>query len=522
VAQPTWSTLSPAVSPPPLKGAAGAYDADTKTVVVFGGAKGDGTLSHDTWIWDGSMWLDVPSAPPARRGASMAFDPTLHQLLLFGGQGAGGTLLSDTWAWNGAVWVPIVASSSPSARQGAAMALDSSGHLVLFGGTGVPPAPPVPSTTTTSTTQPTPPPGPEVLGDTWVWDGNGWRSPPTPIAPPPRSGAVSTYDSQHAQTVLFGGSSSPAGATTAASQLADTWTWSGAAWTPSTPPTNAPARVGAVADFDADLAAVVVFSGSTGTAVLNDTWQWDGGTWAQVPAATPPAARQGAVGAYDAASRQFVVFGGATGTGSVLGDTVVLASHPPVAISPPTSVPSSTGATTRPAVQPPAGRPGAALSPSSTAPTSAAGSRPQSAGQAPAGALLPPLVATSHTVHRGELVELKGSGFQPGATVTVTFHSTPVVVGKTLADAAGKFSLTVAVPATASAGEHHFEAIGETTTGQMATLVTAVRVVAFNAHPGAATAVEKAVMVGVAIGIPIVTWLVLGLLERRRRPAPTS
>jgi hypothetical protein len=67
---------------------------------------------------------------------------------------------------------------------------------------------------------------------------------------------------------------------------------------------------------------------------------------------------------------------------------------------------------------------------------------------------------TAHSVHDGDAVTLSGGGFAPRATVVITFHSTPIVVGAAVADQLGHFSVTVAVPAHAPAGQHHFEASG--------------------------------------------------------------
>ena len=55
---------------------------------------------------------------------------------------------------------------------------------------------------------------------------------------------------------------------------------------------------------------------------------------------------------------------------------------------------------------------------------------------------------------------LSGKGFIPDAAITVTFHSTPVVVGKAVADSHGDFTATVAIPQAAPGGIHQFDASG--------------------------------------------------------------
>ena len=70
------------------------------------------------------------------------------------------------------------------------------------------------------------------------------------------------------------------------------------------------------------------------------------------------------------------------------------------------------------------------------------------------------MAVTARSVHEGDEVTLSGSGFAPGAHIVISFHSSPVVVGSTTADDAGDFAVSVAVPGTASGGQHHFEAQG--------------------------------------------------------------
>ena len=99
----TWTTGTTA-GPPPLRNPAMAYDGDTQDVVLFGGTLPNGTLSNQTWVFNGTSWSAAGGGPAARSGASMAFDAVHHQLILFGGLGANGNYLGDTWAWNGASW----------------------------------------------------------------------------------------------------------------------------------------------------------------------------------------------------------------------------------------------------------------------------------------------------------------------------------------------------------------------------------------------------------------------------------
>jgi hypothetical protein len=575
---PTWSQLSPSVGPPALRDAAAAYDGANRTVVVFGGARSDGTLSDQTWVWNGSTWshADVYGAMPApRQRASMAFDPALNQLILFGGAGAGGRLYDDTWAWNGASWNEIDAGPGPGGREGAALAADTAGHLVLFGGYGtsasaraggaVTPTTTAsssttttprgtgnkastttteagPTTTTTTTTRttrtvPPAPDGPAVLGDTWVLGGDTggadrWDQVAAGVAPPPAVGASMTYTGS--TTVMFGGSSLRPGVGDPAGLSDETWTWSGTAWRQVDAKSRPSARQQPAAGYDADLGEIVLFGGAGAAGPLGDTWAYRSGAWNQLTVATPPTARSGAAAAYDSASRQFVVFGGSTAQGTTVGETQVLtkAAPPDVVTGPssPTTTPGTAagsvpGSTSRP-TRPSGSRSGGSRSGGSRSSGSRSGGSPsggsRSGGSRPTAPTTPGrrsapgLTVTTTTLHRGDVVRLRGSGFLSHARVTITFHSVPaVVVATTRADSDGRFFAAVTVPVDAAMGYHRFIAAGRGPRGTT-TLVTDVRVVALAIRRAAATT-ATATLTLIAVAIPVLTWIGLGIASRRRR-----
>ena len=73
----------------------------------------------------------------------------------------------------------------------------------------------------------------------------------------------------------------------------------------------------------------------------------------------------------------------------------------------------------------------------------------------------PGIVAKSSSVPASELAPGKQvtrvlAGFKPGEKVTLTMHSTPVVLGTFTADANGVVTATYTIPAGAPAGEHTF------------------------------------------------------------------
>jgi hypothetical protein len=124
-------------------------------------------------------------------------------------------------------------------------------------------------------------------------------------------------------------------------------------------------------------------------------------------------------------------------------------------------------------------------------------------------------------VHRGQSILLTGSGFLPGSEVMITFHSATISLGHVTATDTGMVQALVQVPPFAAEGRHHFEESGPTAGGRTADVLTAVQVVGV---PGsdATTATEKAVLVAIAIMLPVGAWLGMsatGRLRRRGRQA---
>jgi hypothetical protein len=86
------------------------------------------------------------------------------------------------------------------------------------------------------------------------------------------------------------------------------------------------------------------------------------------------------------------------------------------------------------------------------------------------------LGVTARSVHVGDQLTLSGGGFLPESTVTITFHSTSIVVASVRTDARGRFSVIVLVPGDAAAGQHRFEAQGPAASGGVTTLSAPVNV----------------------------------------------
>ena len=504
-----WSTARTATAPPALADPAVAYDPDLGAVVLFGGVLAGGAPSNQTWEWNGTRWLQpsLAAAPPVRSAASLAFDAVHHQFLLFGGLDGSGHALADTWAFNGAQWIAQSTAQAPSPRYGAALAPNpgAQGGLVLFGGTGT-----APSTPGTAAVAPT------TLGDTWVWDGYEWTAGPQ-AGPSARTGATMALDGLHGQTVLFGGSPAPAGATPPATPLADTWTWNGSTWMQAVPLASPPGRSAAALVSDPQAGGLALAGGDLGGQVASDTWGWNGATWAALDTAGPPPARARAGAAFDTAAGTAVLVGGVDPSGAALATTALLG---PAPVPPPTTTtapPPTTGAppptgppVTAPPHVPTAGPTTTAARPPASAPTlpqqqvaSTTTVAPPPAAPAPAG---------PDVVHRGDRVVLLGGGFAPGATVTVSWHSTPRRLGTVVADGTGAVTTVAVVPAAATDGQHRFVLTGAAADGSTMQLSTPVEVVGA-ARPG--TDPRTPVLLAISLVLPLATWLVLSVRSRR-------
>jgi hypothetical protein len=379
------------------------------------------------------------------------------------------------------------------------MAYAGGDHLVLFGGTGL--------TATGAST---------ALADTWLWTSAGWTTvASTRVAgPPARSGAAIAFDQTNGQAMLFGGQSA---SHTASRLLNDLWAWTGEAWSRRASRTSPAPRQQAAMVGDDLTKGLVVFGGYGQAGVLGDTWLWNGSSWSMAPTGRSTAlVRTGAAAAFDPASHQLIAFGGMTPGGKVLGDTLAFGQAPlelgaTTSTSTPTVGSSGSGTSSPPqasSAQPPATAGSATPSPGISTITTISGS----SDSAPSGA--------TRRLHRGDLVTLRGAGYQPGARITITFLSTPTVVGQTAADPAGRFVATVPVPESAHSGSHRFAATGLNPGGTERQLLTAVTVVGV---PTGTSGRQRAALIGAALLIPVATWCALAGWGRwRRRHALTG
>jgi hypothetical protein len=202
-----WTQLHPATSPPGREDQQMAYDAATKTVILFAGFHGTGYWD-DTWSWNGTTWtqLNPATSPSGRDSAAFVYDPATSQMILFGGFHGTGFAPGDTWSWNGTTWTQLSPAHSPGidvfARQAA---FDTaSNQLLVFGGDA----------------------GHNTFLNTiWTWTGTDWTQLSPATSPPPRAYGAMTFDSATGQVVLFSGSENAL-----TSFPTTTWAWNGSTW----------------------------------------------------------------------------------------------------------------------------------------------------------------------------------------------------------------------------------------------------------------------------------------------------
>lgn len=320
---PGWSALTTSTAPAARIYAGAAYDANTKSMMLFGGNNCSTGFFSDVWVLSNangegaSAWTQLaPSgtSPQARESASVVYDSANNILIMYGGD-AGGSPFGDVWALSHAngsggtpAWTQLTPSgTAPSARTGQTAVYDSANdRLIIFGGIS----------------------GGTTLTDTWVLasaDGEAgtpsWTQIATSGTAPSLAYHSAVYDQSADNMYVFGGTS-----TEDKLQTDDhAFTLSGAnglssdqKWVLGGPPV----RYGQSAFYLSTINDMFVFAGQHASSNIdfNDYWQQStvlGSTnlqWTTVTTnGSRPGGRFGHTGLYDSASNRVMVFGGATG-----------------------------------------------------------------------------------------------------------------------------------------------------------------------------------------------------------------
>ncbi|HEY6237730.1 MAG TPA: hypothetical protein VIZ68_00895 [Thermoplasmata archaeon] len=254
-----WNGHRPS-SPPPLSGAALAFDAADGYILLFGGELSNGSDSGGTWALSGATWNELrwtqiapagPTPPPSSSDR-LVYDSTDGYALLYTG-----TQTSPTWSYRAGVWTPLASPQVPPPRREPALIDDPElGGVVLFGGSA-----PLPNTT--------------LLNDTWLYRDGNWSRIATPIGPPPMIGPTGVVDGSDGYILMIGETSGgPGGSGGEATWGLTGIRWSNLSATPGPPP---PGRQGAVMFYDALDRTVLLYGGTLagqGT-VLGDLWAWN-------------------------------------------------------------------------------------------------------------------------------------------------------------------------------------------------------------------------------------------------------
>jgi hypothetical protein len=226
------------------------------------------------------------TAPAGRLGAALSYDSLHRELVLFGGDVAVAPSIgssSDTWVQTTGCWSQMHPVVSPTSRSYAATVYDSVHNVtVLYGGR-----------------QSSPGMRPNVLTDTWLWDGANWSSMQVTPAPSLTS-PLGAFDLGSKRVILFG--------TPSSGSPTETWAWDGTRWLQLHPTVSPLARLDGSMSYDSRSNRVVLYGGfNAGIGALGDTWTWDGINWAQERPATSPPPR---IGSTMCGGQELFLFGG--------------------------------------------------------------------------------------------------------------------------------------------------------------------------------------------------------------------
>lgn len=119
-------------------GAAMAYDAENRTILLFGGGTVDhqyGENSGETWRWCGEKWSKLEiEQPPGVFNASMVYNKERNELFRFGGWN-GRSRINELWLFCNLTWNKVDVDNGPLARNHSAIAYDEfNKRIILFGG----------------------------------------------------------------------------------------------------------------------------------------------------------------------------------------------------------------------------------------------------------------------------------------------------------------------------------------------------------------------------------------------------
>lgn len=330
--------VAPGSRPSPRSRAATVFDLQRRRVLLFGGLETTGTLSQETWAWDGIAWTQLTALPQPlpRVDAAIAYDILRDRVVMFGGQQLwvgqhrdtwehdgqlwiqrapsnvpgpnspvmtydllrGVTVLIEhtgfvntpvaTWEWDGIDWL-LRSTAGPTSGSNEGMAYDlARARTVLFGGVG-------------------------ASNEIWEWDGATWHRTPLPSAPARINPAVQ-FDPMRGTISIRGGIDFTMSGYSViqGSARTDAWEWNGSVLTRVHPDLRPSSRNGHVWVADRTRGNLVLFGGHRQQTAVDETWTWDGNTWTERSPATRPPARTAAAATHDSIRGEVLVFGGSS------------------------------------------------------------------------------------------------------------------------------------------------------------------------------------------------------------------
>ncbi|MDP9194271.1 MAG: hypothetical protein M3P06_21450 [Acidobacteriota bacterium] len=305
-----------ASNPSPRAQARMVWDIPSNVGILFGGLgpfDGATGLQHDsaeTWLWNGSRWLQrFPATIPPRRAVhSMVWDSTRNRAVMFGGRQSpvesneSPVFLNDTWVYESGNWRKIESPENPPVRQFGAMAYDRSrDRVVLYGGNIL-------------TEDEDGEESFEARFDTWEFDGERWAQVGslTPAVAKP----ILAYDAARNETILIGLND------TGTAIVMYRYDAVAHAWNAVTPE-KFPTCVNDGHMVYQEHRGRLLFLGgvcATNTPVLEEAFEWDAAanTWNTQTIGGLSRGSAQAV-AYDPLRREISVFGGTGSFGSVVG-----------------------------------------------------------------------------------------------------------------------------------------------------------------------------------------------------------
>lgn len=301
-----------ASNPSPRTQAKMAWDSARNVGVFFGGLgpfdKGTSLQydSSETWLWNGSVWLQrfPQTTPPSRAVHAMVFDSARNRVVMFGGRKAPAerdglaTYINDTWVFDGEDWSEIVSAQTPATRQFHAMVYDRArDRVILYGGNVL-----ADDEETFA-----------LRDDTWEFDGQQWL----PIVNGPRvAKPVMGYDAKLNQTILVGLNE------TGTATVMYRYDTAGKTWITVTP-TAMPTCVNDGHMVYRERTGKLTFFGgvcATNTPSGEEVWEWDdaGNKWTKLTLTSAFPRLAGQAVAYDPIRNEVMAFGGSAAFGSTV------------------------------------------------------------------------------------------------------------------------------------------------------------------------------------------------------------